>query len=70
MREIMPKSVYGKPTLYKFESIEVYGVENADEYLTRLYRDWRKLPPEDKRVSHHDFLFIDLNNGYLNGEEK
>lgn len=64
-KEIMPMSIYGKPTLYDFDGIKVYGVEHADEYLTRLYGDWRKLPPEEKRISNHDFILLDLENGYL-----
>lgn len=65
MKEIMPKSVYGTPTLYKFEDIEVYGVENYDEYLTRIYGEWQKLPPEEKRVSHHDYIDLDLETSYM-----
>ena len=40
-KEIVPREVMGKPTLYKFESIEAYGVEKPDAYLTSLYGDWR-----------------------------
>ena len=65
MKEIMTMSVYGRPTLYDFDGIKIYGVEHADEYLTRLYGDWRQLPPEEKRISHHNFIFLDLENGYL-----
>ena len=64
-KEIMHKEIMGVPTLYKFENIEIYGVEKADEYLTHLYGDWRKLPPAEKRVSHHDYIFCDLNQSYL-----
>ena len=63
-KEIMPKEVYGKPTRYTFEGFEVYGPEKADEYLTRIYGDWRKLPPEEKRRTAHDFEGVDLNVGY------
>lgn len=63
-REIMKKSVFGKPTLYRFERLEVYGVEDADAYLTNLYGDWRKLPPVEKQVTHHDFLECDLKKPY------
>ena len=63
-REIMEKEIYGTPTPYQFEGITVYGPEKFDEYLTNLYHDWRKLPPEDKRVSVHDFIEIDLNKPY------
>ena len=64
-KEIMPSSIMGRPTLYKFEDMEVYGSEDCDAYLTHLYGDWRKLPPEDKRVSHHDYLELDLNKPYI-----
>ena len=64
-REIMDKEIYGTPTPYQFESITVYGPEKYDEYLTNLYHDWRKLPPEDKRCSNHDFIDIDLNKPYM-----
>ena len=65
IKEILPQDVMGKPTLYKFENLMVYGAEKPDEYLTGLYGDWRKLPPVEKRVTHHDYVFCDLNKGYL-----
>lgn len=64
-KEIMPKHILGSPTLYQFEDMEIYGAENYDAYLTYLYGDWRKLPPIEKRVTHHDFIFCDLNRSYL-----
>jgi len=64
-KEIMPTAVMGIPTLYKFEDMKIYGAERPDEYLTNLYGDWRKLPPMDKRVSHHDYLEMDLHRSYL-----
>ena len=64
-KEIMRKEIMGTPTLYKFENIEIFGAEMADEYLKHLYGDWRKLPPIEKRVSHHDYILCDLNQSYL-----
>ena len=64
-KEVMPKTVLGTPKLYEFEDIMVYGAENANEYLTRLYGNWRELPSEEKRKSHHDFIVCDLNKSYL-----
>ena len=58
-REIMRQDIMGTPTLYKFENFEAYGVRKADEYLTNLYGDWRQLPPEEKRLTHHDYILID-----------
>lgn len=39
----------------KFENLELPGYENADEFLTELYGDWRRLPPVEQQVAHHDF---------------
>ncbi len=64
MREILPVRVMGTPRLYSFEGIEVFGVEKPDEYLSMVYGDWRKLPPVEKQVTHHDYLYLDLNSGY------
>ena len=60
----MPGECYGKPTVYSFEGHEVYGVEDADQYLKHLYGDWRKLPPEDKRKTAHNMETVDLNTPY------
>ena len=65
-KEIMPIKYMGTPTLYQFEDIAILGAENADAYLSHLYGNWRKLPPKEKQVTHHDFIYIDLNNSWLN----
>ncbi len=41
---------------YEFEGFSVYGVRNYDLYLEKLYGDYMKLPPEDKRVTHHSYV--------------
>lgn len=63
-KEIMPREIMGKPRIYPFEDTVIYGAENADAYLTHLYGNWRQLPPLEKRVSHHDFLLLDLDTPY------
>lgn len=50
--EILPSEVMGTPKLYKFESTQFYGVENAHGYLSSLYGDYMQLPPEGKRHIH------------------
>lgn len=67
-REIVSKDIFGKPTEYTFENIIVKGPEKADEFLTQIYYDWRKLPPVEKRGVQHDFIYCNLNESYL--EEK
>lgn len=65
IKEIMKTSIMGKPKEYEFNGITIYGAENYDEYLSLLYGDWRQLPPVEKRVSHHDFIELDINKSYL-----
>lgn len=64
-KEIMLREYFGRPTLYSFENINIYGPEKYDEYLKRIYGNWRQLPPEEKRYTKHDFVVLDLNNSYL-----
>ena len=65
LRGIVPKEYFGKPTLVKFENLEVYGLENPEPYLKAMYGDFMKLPPEEKRVSLHDSKECDLEKSYL-----
>ena len=64
-KEIMRRDIMGSPTLYKFEDMEIYGAEDYEGYLTHMYGDWRKLPPVEKRISHHDYVELDLEKSYL-----
>lgn len=65
VREISRKEWFGEPKLYDFAGAKVYGPSNADAYLTAVYGDYMQLPPEEKRVSHHDFVALDLEKGFL-----
>lgn len=53
LKELTPKNVFGKPQLYPFENCELYGVNDYHKYLTLLYKDYMKLPPENKKHLHH-----------------
>lgn len=64
-RELVSREVVGEPIEYLFEDIHILGVEDYDRYLTSIYGDWRKLPPEEKRVTHHDFIALDIEKSYL-----
>ncbi len=48
-KHLMPFEVYGKPTLVKFEDTELFAPEKLDEFLTRIYGDYMKLPPVEER---------------------
>ncbi|SKA62856.1 lipopolysaccharide cholinephosphotransferase [Eubacterium uniforme] len=64
-KEITLREYFGKPTLYQFEGMAIYGPEKCDEYLTNIYKNWKQLPPEDKRYTKHDFVVCDLEKSYL-----
>lgn len=64
-KEIVEKKCFGIPKLHKFEDTKIYIPEDADSYLTSLYGDYMELPPTEKRVSHHDYIKLDLEKSYL-----
>lgn len=67
----MPKDFFGEGTFKKFEDIEKVRVPaNFEGYLTKVYGDYMKLPPEEKRVAHHYNEIIDLNKSYKEYERK
>ena len=51
-RDMIPKSVYGKGAMYKFEDTEFNGPEDYQTFLRTLYGDYMKLPPEGSRNKH------------------
>ena len=54
-REIMPASIYKEYTDILFEGKTFKAISKYDEYLKTVYGDYMKLPPEEKRVTHHNF---------------
>ena len=64
-REIIEKNVIGEPKLIPFENLQIYAPEKSDYWLARIYGNYMQLPPPEKRFSHHDFISLDLNKGYM-----
>lgn len=64
-KEIMKREWFGTPVLHNFENIQIFLPKDSHSYLTGLYGDYMKLPPEEKCVSHHDYLELNLNKSYL-----
>ena len=46
--------IYNDITNITFEGHQFECISNTDEYLSMIYGDYMRLPPEDKRVSTHD----------------
>ncbi len=57
-RERVEREWFGKIKTVDFQGVSAYIPENYDPYLTYLYGDYMTPPPEDKRMSHHDAIFI------------
>ena len=51
-REIVPHIQLGGSRTAEFEGMQVSIPEAAEAYLTSIYGDYMKLPPEDQRRSH------------------
>lgn len=63
-REIVDLHIFGEPTEHTFEDMQLFCVQDYDAYLTCIYGDWRKLPPVEKQVTHHDFIYCNLNEPF------
>ena len=58
-RELARKEVFGEPQLLEFENLEISCHANPDEYLTKIYGDYMKLPEEAERKGHFESTWGD-----------
>ena len=63
-REIVPKEWYGEGVEVEFEGLKVRAPKEYDLWLKQVYGDYMTPPPEDKRKTHHDTEYIDLERSY------
>lgn len=57
-RELVLDTVWGEPKLYPFADTQFFGVADADAFLKRIYGDYMKLPPVEKRHFHGDNYYF------------
>lgn len=50
---ITPRSIYGKPEYVAFEDTQLPVPQHYHEYLTQMFGDYMKLPPEEQRQGLH-----------------
>lgn len=63
-REIVPKDYFGVPQDVLFEGHSLKMPAQPDKYLMHIYGNWKKMPPKEKQITHHDFLLCNLNVPY------
>ena len=54
-QEIMPTKTFKEYTSLEFEGVNLKAIADYDAYLTKHYGDYMKLPPEEKRQTHHTY---------------
>jgi lipopolysaccharide cholinephosphotransferase len=54
-REILEREWFSDSVELPFEGRKYLAPIGADKYMRRLFGDYMRLPPEDKRISHHSF---------------
>ena len=64
-KEIVPYFWYGSGISGDFEGISVSLPVEYDKWLKKVYGDYLKLPPAEKRVTHHFTEIVDLDTPYL-----
>lgn len=70
MKVEYPKHIYEGVDYVSFEGYEMPCMAGYDEYLTMVFGDYMKLPPEKDRVPHHDIAYLDLNSPCINYDSK
>lgn len=63
-REVCKKEWFGEGINVDFDGVSSLIPTDYDSYLTHLYGDYMTPPPEEKRVSHHDAVFISTTDKY------
>ncbi len=59
-----PRRAFNEAIWLPFEDTEMPVPKGYDEFLKVAFGDYMQLPPEEKRVSHHDCIFLDTHNSY------
>ena len=58
--KIFKKEWFENMILVPFADFQVFVPKEYDKYLALLYGDYMKLPPVEKRVTHHHQYYINL----------
>jgi len=64
MKNWYPKEAFEKAIFLPFETGEMPVPVGYDIYLKTAFGNYMEMPPEEKRVGHHEALFMDLDKSY------
>ena len=56
-KEIIPEEWYGNRR-FDFEGHSFRGIEEYDKYLTQLYNNYMKFPPQGNRNAHTNNIYL------------
>ena len=59
-----PKECFDHAVFKEFEGHSMPLPADYDTYLKMAFGDYMELPPEDKRVAHHDYEMLDMEHSY------
>jgi lipopolysaccharide cholinephosphotransferase len=59
-KEVFPKAWLDGIETFCFEGLKVNLPKGYDEYLRQYYGDYMQLPPEEKRIGHHQKAYFNL----------
>lgn len=59
-KEKNPKKLYEKVIMLDFEDLKLPAPVGYHQYLKHLYGDYMQLPPEDKRMTDHQFRIYQI----------
>ena len=63
-KEIIPVKWYAERCMLEFEGMKVSAPKEYGKWLTHVYGDYMKLPPEEQRVPRHSTVMIDVDKPY------
>ncbi|MBQ2688320.1 MAG: LicD family protein [Clostridia bacterium] len=61
MKKVYPREIYDGICEVEFEGRKYLAMKNYDQYLKIPFGNYMELPPEEKRVAHHDIIDLKLN---------
>ena len=53
LKELFPKTIFGKGRLYPFEEFMLNGPEDCDYVLSQMYGDYMQVPKDKDKYKHH-----------------